>query len=568
LRAEESASRDTRLLLALLLTATLVRIGFAWSLGLGIDESYMVAAGRTLGLGYFDHPPAAWWMQWAAAHLFGTEAPVAVRSPFIAAFALSTWFMFRLGVAVAGSRAGLWAAVAFSLSPVFGVTTGTWVLPDGPLDCALLGAALCLVHAMAARGGAARAWWAGAGVCAGLALFSKYTAVLTIGGAFLYLLATPAHRRWLARPEPYVAGLLALLVFSPVIVWNATHHWASFAFQGDRAAGLRFRPGQPFVVLAGEALFVLPWIWLPMMMAAFRALVGNTRTNASCPGLPRASMGRRYWGATPLDGRIKSGHDGDGWRQHLLCWLGAPPIVVFALVALWSSGRVLYHWAAPGYLMLFPLLGAWLADRPRLAARGSAATAAFVLIALAIVCTQVRLDWLHPAFAAARARDPDIEAIDWISVRQSLAARDLLAPGTIVGVPNWRDAGKIGYALGPAITVTVLNADARQFGFVAPAASFVGRDMLILAPEHADRAAARLAALFAGIEALAPAPIRHAGRTLAEVAVFRTGPLLSWPAPHPQARANTSPAPAGKGSSAQLSPPSRVPNTSPVFAAK
>ncbi len=497
-------------ILALIVLATLVRVGFAWSLGLGVDESYMVAAGRTLGLGYFDHPPAAWWMQWAAAHLFGTEAPLAVRAPFILAFALSTWLMFRLGAAVAGQRAGLWAALALTLSPVFGVTTGTWVLPDGPLDCALLGAALCLVHALPARDGRASAWWAGAGVCAGLALFSKYTAVLTIGGAILYLLATPMHRRWLLRPQPWVAGLLALAVFSPVIAWNAAHHWASFAFQGDRAAGLRFRPLQPFVVLGGESLFVLPWIWLAMALAASAHVPGIPNKNPSCPG---------------------AGHGGQEWRPRLLCALAAPPIVAFSLIALWSGGRVLYHWAAPGYLMLFPLLGAWLADRPRLAWRGAVATSAFVLIALAVVCTQVRLDWMRPALARIGARDPDIEAIDWTSVRQDLAARGLLAPGTVVGVPDWRDAGKIAYALGPALTVTVLNKDARQFGFVAPAASFVGRDLLLLAPEHTARAAARLGPLFAGIEPLAPAPIRDAGRTLAVVAVFRAERLLSWPGP-------------------------------------
>ncbi len=298
--------------------------------------------------------------------------------------------------------------MAFNLSPVFGVTTASWVLPDGPLDCALLGAALCLLHALAARHAAWR-WWAGAGLCAGLALFSKYTAVLTILGAIAYLLASP-HRRWLVRPQPYLAGLIALAVFAPVIAWNAAHHWASFAFQGDRAAGLDFRPGQPFVVLAGEALFVLPWIWLGMLAAV-------------------ASLTRRG---------LSSG-------EGLLCALAAPPIVAFALVALWSSHRVLFHWAAPGYLMLFPLLGAWLAARPRLAVRGLAATAAIVLAGVLTVATDVRFDWLHAAFA----RDPIIEAIDWTSVRDELHARGLLPPGTVVGVPDWRDAGKIAYALGP-----------------------------------------------------------------------------------------------------------------------
>src|SRR3974390_169606 len=60
---------------------------FAASLGLGIDESYMVAAGRKLQLSYFDHPPIAWWMAWSAAHLAGSESAIAVRLPFVALFA-------------------------------------------------------------------------------------------------------------------------------------------------------------------------------------------------------------------------------------------------------------------------------------------------------------------------------------------------------------------------------------------------------------------------------------------------------------------------------------------------
>ena len=544
--------------LLLILLATLLRFGFAWALGLGVDESYMVAAGRALRLGYFDHPPAAWWMQWGAAHLFGTEAPVAVRAPFILAFALSTWLMARLGTAVAGPRAGVWAAIALTLSPVFGVTTGTWVLPDGPLDCALLGAALCLVHALPARGPGVAAWWGGAGLCAGLALFSKYTAVLTIGGAFAYLLTSPAHRRWLARPHPYLAALLALAVFSPVIAWNAAHHWASFAFQGERAAGLRFHPWQPFAVVVGEALFVLPWIWLAMMLAVIGAL--TRRANAATSPARRERWRRS---PLPLAGEVgKRSLPGEG----LLCWLAAPPILAFSLVALWSGGRVLYHWAAPGYLILFPLLGAWLAERPRFARTGAVLTAGFVLVALTALCTQVRLDWMRPALARSHGRDPDLEAIDWTSLRRDLDSRGLLSASTVVGVPDWRDAGKIAYALGPGVTVTCLNADARQFGFVAPAASFVGRDLLVLAPEHPERVVAALAPSFAGLQPLAPAPIRHAGRVLAEVAAVR-GRLVAWP-PQPQASAYASPLPAGSRSSAQLSPPSPVPNTSPHLDAK
>ena len=48
------------------------------------------------------------------------------------------------------------------------------------------------------------------------------------------------------------------------------------------------------------------------------------------------------------------------------------------------------------------------------------------MLALAVVSTQVRLDWLGPAIAAVTRRDPDLDGIDWTSLRAELAARGLL----------------------------------------------------------------------------------------------------------------------------------------------
>lgn len=549
--ADPRPASQTRAVLALIVGTGLVRLLFAAATGLGMDESYMVSSGRIPGLGYFDHPPASWWLSWGAARLAGSEAAVVVRLPFIALFAVSTLLMFRLASAVAGEWAGFWAAVALNLSPVFGVTSGTWVLPDGPLVCALLGAALCLVratggtdrayvrdepaaveggrglntrHAEATRRDARNgqgqdgprhegydqegrwAWWLGAGVCAGLALLSKYTAILTIGGAFLFLVwdglprpgasgSDRATRPWLLQPGPYLAVVLAILVFSPVIIWNATHDWASFAFQGERAAGLRFRPLGPLEVLGGGALFVLPWFWAAMMWVGWKAL-----------------------------------RDGPASHRLLAC-LAAPPIIGFALVAAWSGHRVLFHWAAPGYLMLFPLLGQAIAARigePWMR-RTMVGTTALVLLVVFVIGVQTRWDVLGPALAAVMRKDPTAEGVDWTSLRADLTARGLLTPGTLVGLPNWRDGGKIARGLGSDVPVVVLNRDARQFGLAHPTADAIGRDMLVLVAEHPDQTAAILAPLFARFERLPDAPVLLRGRELRRVAVFRAERLLRWP---------------------------------------
>jgi 4-amino-4-deoxy-L-arabinose transferase-like glycosyltransferase len=479
----------------LILGTTLLRLAFAASTGLGVDESYMIAAGRVLSLGYFDHPPASWWLSWGASHLFGTEAPVVVRLPFILLFALSQALTYRITCLIADRRAAFWAVVLLNLSPVFGVTTGSWVLPDGPLDAALLAAALCLLHALD-DGRTALRWWAGAGVCAGLALFSKYTAVLTIAGALLYLVFSARDRRWLTRPEPYVAVAMAALVFAPVLVWNATHHWASFAFQGNRAAGLGVHPLRPFAVVAGEALFVLPWIWLPMMLLWYRVF-----------------------------------RDGAPWTHRLLAWLAAPPIMVFALIAAWSSQRILFHWAAPGYLMLFPLLGEAVSVRlqHRWVRRSVGATAGLVLLVLVVIATQIQFDWLGSAPAAVMRRDPTDEALDWSSVRDDLRARGLLPDGAVVATLNWRDGGKLGYALGPDTTMLVLSPDSRQFGFAHPLRDFAGRDLVVLSVDGPDRATAEAAHWFDDVSALPGSSVRLGARVLRPVTVLQGHGLHAGP---------------------------------------
>ena len=475
----------------LIAAGAVLRLALAAALGLGIDESYMIAAGRTLRLGYFDHPPLSWWLSSGIAHLTGSEADWVVRLPFIALFALSTWLMFRLTTTLFGPRAGLFAAIALNLSPVFTLTTGDWVLPDGPLDCALLAAALCLARALPSEGAAWR-WWLGSGLAAGLALLSKYSAGLILLGALAYFLTEPNHRCWLRRPQPYAAMLVAALLLSPVLVWNARHGWVSFAFQGGRGAIEKLRPFGPLTVLGGEALFVLPWLWLPMMWG----FVGGLRSG-------------------PID-----------WRRWLLCCLGAPPILLFVLIGLWSK-HVLYHWAAPGYLMLFPLLGVELerlwAWRPRLVRSVLAGTALVLCMVLAALACEVRWNWLPLGpDRFAPGTDPEQQAIDWTALPGALAERGLLhRPNTVVGAPGWQDAGKVGYALGADVTVLCLHPDARQFSFGAPPARYNGADVVIVSTKPAT--AASLAANgfhFDDIELLPPISLGHADRPGQRVLVY------------------------------------------------
>ena len=474
---------------ALILTTFVARLLFAASLGLGIDESYVVAAGRQLQLSYFDHPPIAWWMAWGIAHLTGSESAFVVRLPFIALFALTTFLMYRATAALFDPEAGLWAAIVLNLSPALGITAGTWVLPDGPLFAALLGVLFCLIHALRSDDRAGWGWWLATGACAGLALGSKYSAALTLVGAVLFLATEPTSRRWLRRPQPYIAGAAALMMFLPVLIWNARHGWVSFLFQGSRASG-HFRPFGPLSAIAGQAAFLLPWIWAPLVWCGFLAL----RRGPS---------------------------DRDRW---LLVCLATPPILAFTAAALW--GNPLFHWAAPGYLMLVPLLGDAIA-RSRHAGRWIriwvGATAMFVILGVAIVASEVRFNWLSGLVGERPfGRDPSLDLVDWTSLRTELESRGFLdMPGLVVAALKWHEAGKIDYALGGRIPVICLGSDERQYGLIANPDDYAGADVLIVAPHRSlAQIKSQFGARFEAIEPIAPATIVHAGRAGMELPLF------------------------------------------------
>jgi 4-amino-4-deoxy-L-arabinose transferase-like glycosyltransferase len=474
---------------AILILATLVaRLLFAAAVGLGIDESYMVAAGRKLQLSYFDHPPIAWWLAWGAAHLAGSESGLVVRLPFIALFALTTVLMYRLTAALFGKQAAFWAAAVLNVVPVFGVTTGSWVLPDGPLLAALLGAANCLVAALRSSGRTAWGWWLGAGVCAGLALASKYSAALAMLGAAGFLLSEPRSRAWLTRPEPYAAGLVALVIFVPVLIWNADHSWVSLIFQGGRATGA-FHPLGPITTLAGEAAFLLPWVWAPLMACGFVALRRGRQVQA----------------------------------RWLLLWLAAPSVVVFTVASLW--GNVLYHWAAPGYLMLLPLLGEAIARHWRTSRTVRvwfAASAAFIALGVVVFASEARFNWLPVIIGDfPTGKDPAIDVVDWTSLRQELARRGLLGrPGLAAAALRWTDAGKLDYALGGSVPVICLGPDARQYGLIARHDDYAGTDVLIVARSSFEKIVGQFWFLFDAIKPLAPATVLHAGRPALRLNLF------------------------------------------------
>jgi hypothetical protein len=192
--------------------------------------------------------------------------------------------------------------------------------------------------------------WLAFGVLTGLALLSKYIAVLPAGAVAAALLTSRRGRAMLRTAGPWLALVVAVAIFSPVIYWNAKHGWASFKFQlhhgldaqqpdlgsddesvaaatpAGPTAGVRF--ASLGIYLAGQLGFYTPVFFI------FGVVVVAIR-----------------WGEY---GRL-------GLADRILIWSATVPLLFFGLAAFKSASPGEGNWPAFGYFPMSLLMMAHVA---------------------------------------------------------------------------------------------------------------------------------------------------------------------------------------------------------------
>jgi 4-amino-4-deoxy-L-arabinose transferase-like glycosyltransferase len=227
---DQPSSRRDAILFGLALAAlTLLRLAVAAILPISPDEAYYLVWARAPAASYYDHPfMVAAWVHFGTAVCGTTPLGIRLCGPLSAA--LASLLMLDAARTLGYGR-GYAAALMLNATLLFGAGS-ILMTPDTPL---LFFWILTLWAVARVLAGGSGAWWLVAGLGAGLALDSKYTAALLLAGIGLWMLLTPLGRRWLARDvRPWAGLLIAFLFFLPVVRWNADHHWASFLKQGGR----------------------------------------------------------------------------------------------------------------------------------------------------------------------------------------------------------------------------------------------------------------------------------------------------------------------------------------------
>jgi len=251
------------------------------------DEAYYRLWAQAPALGYFDHPPMiAWWI-WVGQRLVG-ETALGVRLLPSLGCAAITFVIFDLARQLGADRATALRAAIWYNATLLVAAGGGLAIPDAPAAFFWICSLWCV--ARAGISGAGR-WWIGAGVTAGLAALSKYSALFLGPGIFLWLFLRPQGRQALRTPWPWLALAIGLAIFGLNVGWNAQHHWLTFAKQFGRIAPRQFAPRNLADLLVTQFLLLNPLIaiWLLWGLSAKRRMPWDKVALLSLSSLPFAA---------------------------------------------------------------------------------------------------------------------------------------------------------------------------------------------------------------------------------------------------------------------------------------
>lgn|GEM_PF-178089 len=174
----------------------------------------VLAAGHEWVAGSRLGPPLANWLAEIAFDLFGHRlfgiyllSQVCVVTSF--------WVVFVLGRAIVGAHHAVMAVLLMTGILAFSLPTPEF----GPPVLAMPLTALCLLHYWRAVGEDRRRYWLALGLDLGLLLLTTYAGLILLGLLALFTFATARGRASLTYLEPWLGGMVAVLIVFPHLMW-------------------------------------------------------------------------------------------------------------------------------------------------------------------------------------------------------------------------------------------------------------------------------------------------------------------------------------------------------------
>jgi 4-amino-4-deoxy-L-arabinose transferase-like glycosyltransferase/membrane-associated phospholipid phosphatase len=292
------------------------------------DEAHYWEWSRRLDLSYYSKGPMIAYLIYLGTSVFG-DTVFGVRALAVVLSAASSCLIYLMARDLYGEKAGLVSGLLVQIVPLFSVF-GVLFTIDSPFIFFWV-LSLYVLHKLLARQlhegrkPTFDYYWVLLGVSIGLGLLTKYTMAFFLLSGLLFLLSSKNTRGLLKTPGPYIAVLISLAVFSPVILWNAANGWVTLkhtAGQTHVAEGLKIS-AKDFIEFTGSQFGVITPVLFVLIVAAL-------------------------W-------KIRKTEKGA-----LLLWFSAPTVIFFLLKSL--QGKVEANWALPGYATGFIAFSACYAE--------------------------------------------------------------------------------------------------------------------------------------------------------------------------------------------------------------
>lgn len=293
---------------------TLVRLVYINLVPLVPQEAYYWKYAKRLALSYFDHPPMTAYIIAFFTWIGGDNVFFIRLGSTIFAIGLMVLLYAITKRLFGNERWALLSVIAMNCTVMFSIGS-IIITPDVPF---LFFWALIVYSLVRLQESNQWQWWYLAGAALGFGLLSKYTTILIVPGIFIYLLLSASQRKWLLTIHPYLGLFLAFIIFSPVVIWNSQHEWASFLFQSsNRFSQMRRLRLDYFFQLIGSQLGMLtPYILILVLVGWFQI------------------------------GRLSFKEKNE--KYSLLFWMALPVYLVFTLSSFRSLVKM--NWLAPAYI--------------------------------------------------------------------------------------------------------------------------------------------------------------------------------------------------------------------------
>ncbi len=321
--------RPRALMFFFLIALSLFRLGYIGQMAVTPDEAYYWTWSRDLSVCYYDQPGMIAWVNrlfdipWHEPSPFSVRLPAVLLSLF---GSLLLYLAYRQIYPHENEAAGF--IIAASFLPII-YLGGIFMVHDTVLLFFLILSYLFMFRIV--RLGKKLDWYL-LGLALTAALYSKFSAVMPGACFALYILLSKSQRKWLTRPEPYIASLMVVVLFLPVILWNHEHDWVSVhAVQSlvrHKELTIIDRLSYFFEYTGTQLAAYSPLIWIALVAALIEAT-------------------RRWWN--------------DRSEEELLLLSLSAPVWLYFFIQSFSS-HVFGNWSVVGYIPALMLLSHYSAE--------------------------------------------------------------------------------------------------------------------------------------------------------------------------------------------------------------